>query len=121
MTEESNASNPMGTERVSGLVLRTGVPLMISLLINSLYNFVDSVFVSRISEQCMSYLLGGISGTRTGSTEHAAYVGQAGGLAGGIYCSLISFWKSDVDLAGICTGRGRCNTDWNHSLAKRVG
>ena len=48
MTEESNAGNPMGTERVSGLVLRTGVPLMISLLINSLYNFVDSVFVSRI-------------------------------------------------------------------------
>ena len=38
MTEESNAGNPMGTERVSGLVLRTGVPLMISLLINSLYN-----------------------------------------------------------------------------------
>lgn len=94
---------------------------MISLLINSLYNFVDSVFVSRISEQCMSYLLGGISGTWTGSTEHAAYVGQAGGLAGGIYCSLISFWKSDVDLAGICIGRGCCNTDWNHSLAKRVG
>ncbi len=73
------------------------------------------------SFQCMSYLLGGISGTWTGSTEHAAYVGQAGGFAGGIYCSLISFWKSDVGLAGICTGRGRCNTDGNHSLAKRVG
>lgn len=40
-----------------------------------------------------------------GLGEHAAYVGQAGGLAGGIYCSLISFWKSGVDLAGICTGR----------------
>ena len=73
------------------------------------------------SFQCMSDLLGSISGTWTGSTEHAAYVGQAGGFAGGIYCSLLSFWKSDVDLAGICTGRGRCNTDWNHSLAKRVG
>ena len=56
MTEESNASNPMGTERVSGLVLRTGVPLMISLLINSLYNFVDSVFVSRISEEALTAL-----------------------------------------------------------------
>ena len=56
MTGESNASNPMGTERVSGLVLRTGVPLMISLLINSLYNFVDSVFVSRISEEALTAL-----------------------------------------------------------------
>ena len=56
MTEEFNAGNPMGTERVSGLVLRTGVPLMISLLINSLYNFVDSVFVSRISEEALTAL-----------------------------------------------------------------
>ena len=38
------------------LVLRTGVPLMISLLINSLYNFVDSVFVSRISEEALTAL-----------------------------------------------------------------
>lgn len=56
MPAESNAGNPMGTERVSGLVLRTGVPLMISLLINSLYNFVDSVFVSRISEEALTAL-----------------------------------------------------------------
>lgn len=56
MTEESNAGNPMGTERVSGLVLRTGVPLMISLLINSLYNFVDSIFVSRVSEDALTAL-----------------------------------------------------------------
>lgn len=48
--------NNMGTANISGLVLKTGVPLMISLLINSLYNFVDSVFVARISEDALTAL-----------------------------------------------------------------
>lgn len=50
------AENSMGTAGIPGLVLKTGVPLMISLLINSLYNFVDSVFVSRISEDALTAL-----------------------------------------------------------------
>ena len=48
--------NVMGTERISRLVIMTGIPLMLSLLINSLYNFVDSVFVSRISEDALTAL-----------------------------------------------------------------
>lgn len=48
--------NKMGTEKVSRLVLFTGIPLMLSLLINSLYNFVDSVFVSRIAENALTAL-----------------------------------------------------------------
>ncbi len=48
--------NPMGTAKISGLVLKTGLSLMISLLINSLYNFVDSVFVARISEKALTAL-----------------------------------------------------------------
>ena len=36
--------NKMGTEKMSRLIIATGIPLMLSLLINSLYNFVDSVF-----------------------------------------------------------------------------
>ena len=43
--------NSMGTQKVSRLVLSTGIPLMLSLLINSLYNFVDSVFVSRVDRK----------------------------------------------------------------------
>lgn len=46
----------MGTQRMSKLILSTGVPLMFSLLINSLYNFVDSVFVSRVSEEALTAL-----------------------------------------------------------------
>lgn len=48
--------NMMGTERMSRLIIMTGIPLMLSLLINSLYNFVDSVFVSRVSEDALTAL-----------------------------------------------------------------
>lgn len=48
--------NAMGTERVSRLILKTGIPLMLSLLINSLYNFVDSVFVSQVAEDALAAL-----------------------------------------------------------------
>lgn len=48
--------NTMGTEKVSRLVISTGIPLMLSLLINSMYNFVDSVFVSRVSEDALTAL-----------------------------------------------------------------
>ena len=44
-----SSENTMGTSRVSSLILKTGLPLMLSLLINSLYNFVDSVFVSHVA------------------------------------------------------------------------
>ena len=52
----AQSENIMGTERMSKLVIVTGIPLMLSLLINSLYNFVDSVFVSRISEEALTAL-----------------------------------------------------------------
>ncbi len=41
---------------MSSLVITTGIPLMLSLLINSLYNFVDSIFVSRVSEDALTAL-----------------------------------------------------------------
>ena len=46
----------MGTEKMSRLIIATGIPLMLSLLINSLYNFVDSVFVSRVAEDALTAL-----------------------------------------------------------------
>ena len=52
----SSDDNIMGTEKISKLVITTGIPLMFSLLINSFYNLVDSVFVSRISEDALTAL-----------------------------------------------------------------
>ena len=53
---DAMAENSMGTARMNSLILKTGIPLMLSLLINSLYNFVDSVFVSRVAEDALTAL-----------------------------------------------------------------
>ena len=56
MAETARNENIMGTQKMSKLVLFTGIPLMISLFINSLYNFVDSMFVSQVSEKALAAL-----------------------------------------------------------------
>ena len=56
LNRESPQENIMGTQTVSCLVLMTGLPLMLSLLINSLYNFVDSVFVAQVDEKALRAL-----------------------------------------------------------------
>ncbi len=54
MSETDKKENIMGIMPVPKLVISTGVPLMLSLLINFLYNFVDSVFVSHVSENALT-------------------------------------------------------------------
>lgn len=49
-------SNKLSTMDIKKLVLVNGIPLMLSLLINNLYNFVDSIFVSYISEKALTTL-----------------------------------------------------------------
>ena len=52
----SKTENGMGTVPVPRLVLQTGLPLMLSLLIGSLYNVVDSIYVSYVSEDALTAL-----------------------------------------------------------------
>lgn len=56
MANTIQKENRMGTQKMSRLVLATGIPLMVSLFINSLYNFVDSMFVSQVSEKALTAL-----------------------------------------------------------------
>jgi Na+-driven multidrug efflux pump len=49
----SSAENILGTKPVPKLVITSGIPLILSLLVNSMYNFVDSIFVSYISEDAL--------------------------------------------------------------------
>lgn len=56
MADTTKKENRMGTQKVSRLILFTGIPLMLSLFINSLYNFVDSMFISRVSEDALTAL-----------------------------------------------------------------
>ncbi len=46
--------NKMGTMPVGKLLADMAIPVMISMLVQALYNVVDSVFVSRISENALS-------------------------------------------------------------------
>lgn len=44
----------MGATPVPKLIVKTSIPLIISLLVNNLYNLVDSIFVSRVSEDALT-------------------------------------------------------------------
>ncbi|MDO4270341.1 MAG: MATE family efflux transporter [Eubacteriales bacterium] len=49
-------ANRMGTTPIPKLIVITSLPLIVSLLVNNLYNLVDSIFVSRISEDALTGL-----------------------------------------------------------------
>ena len=46
--------NRLGVEPVHSLLIRTSIPLMISMLVQSLYNIVDSIFVAQINEDALT-------------------------------------------------------------------
>lgn len=46
--------NKMGVKPIPKLLLTMAIPLMLSLLVQSLYNIVDSIYVSRISEKALT-------------------------------------------------------------------
>ena len=55
-TAAVHEENPMGYVAINPLLIKLSVPMMISMLVQALYNIVDSVFVSRISEDALSAL-----------------------------------------------------------------
>ena len=54
---ENTAENKMGVMPIGKLVLNMSVPMMISMLVQALYNVVDSIFVSMVSEEALSACL----------------------------------------------------------------
>ena len=101
--------NSMGTQKVSRLVLNTGIPLMLSLLINSLYNFVDSIFVSRVAENALT----GLSlAAPVQIMVSALGLGNAVGLNAAIFRApgegrrdKVKKWPARRHLPGICAWR----------------
>lgn len=49
-----NNESIMGTIPIPRLIIKTSIPLIISLLVNNLYNLVDSIFVARVSEEALT-------------------------------------------------------------------
>lgn len=54
MKQEVQKENKMGVMPENKLLLTMSLPMMISMLVQALYNIVDSVFVSRISENALT-------------------------------------------------------------------
>ena len=47
---EQTKENKMGTMPVNKLLVTMSLPMVISMIVQALYNIVDSIFVSRLSE-----------------------------------------------------------------------
>lgn len=54
MEERIRKENKMGVMKVPGLVINMSFPIMVSMLVQSLYNIVDSIFVARLSEEALT-------------------------------------------------------------------
>ena len=50
----SEPENIMGTMDVNPLLIKLSIPMMISMLVQALYNVVDSIFVARVSENALT-------------------------------------------------------------------
>ena len=59
---ERTEQNKMGVMPMGKLLMQMSVPLMMSLLIQSLYNIVDSMFVAGYSEEALTATTLAISG-----------------------------------------------------------
>ena len=53
-TSPAARENIMGTMEINPLLVKLSVPMMISMLVQALYNVVDSVFVSHVSESALT-------------------------------------------------------------------
>lgn len=57
MTEKSiQQENKMGTQKENSLLLSMAIPMMISMLVQALYNVVDTMFVSRLGQDALTAL-----------------------------------------------------------------
>ena len=54
MNQLSEKENKMGTMPVNKLLISMAVPMMISMLVQALYNIIDSMFVAKVSEEALA-------------------------------------------------------------------
>lgn len=45
--------NKMSTEKINKLIIKMGIPMIISMILQALYNVVDSVFVSNMGKSSL--------------------------------------------------------------------
>jgi len=52
--QQSSPENKLGTMPINSLLFHMAVPIIISMLVQALYNVVDSIFVGRLSEEALN-------------------------------------------------------------------
>jgi len=53
---ENIRENKMGTQKINSLLLSMAIPMMISMLVQALYNIVDTMFVSKLGQDALTAL-----------------------------------------------------------------
>ena len=51
---EKQPENKMGRQQIGSLMLKLSLPMMVSMLVQALYNIVDSIFVAKLSESAFT-------------------------------------------------------------------
>src|SRR5574344_2818315 len=87
----------LGTEKISKLLKMFAVPCVMSLIIQSLYNIVDQIFIGNCTE------LGQFGNTATGSSYPLTVIALAIGL-----------WLGDGAASSISVNQGRNDTKSTH-------
>ena len=54
MTENTHQENKMGVMPIPKLLITMSLPMIISMLVQALYNIVDSIFVAKLSEDALT-------------------------------------------------------------------
>lgn len=105
---ETIKENKMGTMKVNKLLMSMSLPMMISMLVQALYNIVDSIFVSRVCEDALtavslafplqSLMIAVVAGTGVGMNANLSRALGAGEKEkvnkiadNGVFLALLSF------------------------------
>ena len=107
MQKEAVQENKMGVMPIGKLVMTMSLPIVISMLVQALYNIVDSMFVSMISQEALNavslafpaqnLMIGFATGTAVGIN---ALVSRALGAKDGAHANRVA--RNGMLLAGCC-------------------
>ena len=98
-TLENSGQNPLGTEKISKLMLKFAVPSIIAMLVGALYNIVDQLFIGQ-SVGTLGNAATNIAFPLTTSCLALALLFGIGGAS----CFNLSMGEGDKEHAGYYTG-----------------
>ena len=119
----TDGENKMGVMPVNRLLVTMALPIMISMIIQAMYNIVDSLFVARISEQALTavslaysvqnLLIGVAVGTGSPVGEGST-VGTGLAVGSGVGCGVGVGFGSSFGTTVILTGITRYPCSASH-------